>query len=103
MQKYCIICQKPAVYIVRGTNNAYCEEHAKECFGDTSYLASIKEEAERLKKIVDSQIDQLTEVKDGLEQKDDSVSKPTLKPKNRPVKKKVAKNSKKKAKTSKRA
>lgn len=76
MQKLCIICQKPAVYIIRGTNTAYCEEHAKEFFSDTSYLAEIKDEAQRLKSFVDSQIDQLTEVKEELTQEE--LSKDTV-------------------------
>ncbi|MFT4312500.1 MAG: hypothetical protein ACMXYF_04695 [Candidatus Woesearchaeota archaeon] len=55
----CVICAKPAVYFIKGTTTAYCEEHAKECFADTTYLANVEEHAKQLKQVLDSQIDQL--------------------------------------------
>ena len=69
MDKLCIICDKKASYLVRGTNNAYCSTHAKEFFSDTSYLSTITDEANRLKKMIDERIDQLTEIKEDLEEK----------------------------------
>jgi hypothetical protein len=69
MEKLCTICDKPAVYMVRGTNIAYCADHAKEFFSDTSYLSTIKDEANRLKKMLDERIDQFSEIKEDLEEK----------------------------------
>ena len=51
---HCIICDKEAQWFVRGTSNAYCEEHAKEFFSDTSYLASVEEDAQRLFDVVEA-------------------------------------------------
>ena len=69
MEKVCIICDKKADYLVRGTNNAYCADHAKEFFSDTSYLSTIKDEANRLKQMIDERIDQFSEIKEDLEKK----------------------------------
>lgn len=51
----CIICSKEGTFVIQGTTTAYCEEHAKEFFGDTSYLASVEDEAKRLKDLLDGQ------------------------------------------------
>lgn len=69
MEKKCIICNKKAEYLIKGTNNAYCEEHAEEFFGDTSYLAQVEAEANQLKDALNAQLDQLAEVKAELEKK----------------------------------
>jgi len=51
----CTICSGEAQFVVAGTAIAYCEEHAKEFFADTSYLASVADEAKRLKDLLDEQ------------------------------------------------
>jgi len=51
----CIVCDKEAQWCVKGTSTGYCDEHAHEMFSDTSYLASVEEEAQRLKTLVDSE------------------------------------------------
>lgn len=48
------MCALEAKWFIKGTTTAYCEEHAHEMFADTSYLASVEEEANRLKSFVDS-------------------------------------------------
>jgi len=53
----CIVCDKEAQWCVKGTSTAYCDEHAHEMFSDTSYLSSVEEEAQRLKKVVDAALD----------------------------------------------
>jgi len=50
----CFICGQKAQYTIKGTKTGYCEAHAKECFGDTSYLALIEDEAKRLKAFIQS-------------------------------------------------
>jgi len=39
--KKCIICQDPAKYFLKGTNNAYCKECALDHFSDLGYLKKI--------------------------------------------------------------
>jgi hypothetical protein len=53
----CIICDAPAPYVVKGTANGYCEEHAIEFFGDVTYLVKAKEEAKRIKELLDDTAD----------------------------------------------
>jgi hypothetical protein len=53
----CIICEKIAPYVVKGTSTFYCEEHAIEFFGDITYLVKAKEEAKRMKELIDPQGD----------------------------------------------
>ncbi len=48
----CIICEQEAIWFIKGTTTAYCDEHAHEMFADTSYLASVEEEANNLKSFV---------------------------------------------------
>lgn len=49
----CTICGKEAVYVIKGTTTGYCDAHARQCFADTSYLATIEQEAQRLQDVVD--------------------------------------------------
>lgn len=49
----CTICGKKAVYVIKGTTTGYCDLHAKECFADTSYLATVEGEAKRLRDFID--------------------------------------------------
>jgi hypothetical protein len=55
MPKKCMICGKPAYYMVRGTNDAYCMDCAKDCFSDLSFLEQVERDAKVLKGFVDSQ------------------------------------------------
>ncbi len=43
MTKKCIICNDPALYVIKNTKDYYCQECASEQFGDLSYLISIEE------------------------------------------------------------
>lgn len=54
MAKKCIICEeKEAKYAVKGSNEVYCEECAKEHFADISLLVKVEEQAKKLKALVD--------------------------------------------------
>jgi Na+-translocating ferredoxin:NAD+ oxidoreductase RNF subunit RnfB len=54
MPKKCIICGEDALYLVKGTNNSYCENCASECFNDLSFLQHVEETAMQLKSIIDN-------------------------------------------------
>ena len=41
MPKRCIICEKEAIYSIKGSSEHYCEECASEHFNDLSYLQKI--------------------------------------------------------------
>ena len=54
--KKCHICGKEAKYCIRGTNDCYCEECAREFFGDLDLLEKIdkaEHQAKEIKKIAD--------------------------------------------------
>ena len=64
MPKQCIICGKEAKYLIKGTNNYYCEECAEELFGDIEYLQKISEiedEAKKLRKVINNNLDKNNE------------------------------------------
>ncbi|KHO46644.1 MAG: hypothetical protein QS98_C0002G0092 [archaeon GW2011_AR3] len=42
MPKKCIICEGPAVFSIRGTNDFYCFECATENFADISVLEKLE-------------------------------------------------------------
>jgi hypothetical protein len=50
MNKKCIICGKQAKFVIKGTNDYYCEDCAKENFSDLSLLVSLEELAKEFKK-----------------------------------------------------
>jgi hypothetical protein len=52
MVKKCIICGDPAEYVMKESNDRYCGECALDCFGDTSVLVHVEEQAKELKKLV---------------------------------------------------
>jgi hypothetical protein len=52
MSKKCIICSKEAEFVIKGSNDNYCEECAIENFGDLSLLLRVEEQALALKNIV---------------------------------------------------
>ena len=57
MGKKCIICNKEAVYMIKGTTDYYCEECAEENFGDVSLLLKVEEEAQKLKEFIKEKMD----------------------------------------------
>jgi SLT domain-containing protein len=52
MSKKCIICEEKAEFTIKGSNENYCEECAKENFSDLSLLLKVEEQAQALKKII---------------------------------------------------
>ena len=61
MGKKCVICEDPAEYSVKGTNDFYCLNCAEDHFGDLGMLQKIEEEAKILKKIIEEKTKQLKE------------------------------------------
>jgi len=57
MPKKCIICGKDALYLIKGTNNSYCEDCASECFSDIRFLQHVEESAQELKKIISQKLE----------------------------------------------
>ncbi len=53
MGKKCVICEEPAKFCVKGTNDFYCPSCAEENFADIGMLQKIEEEAKVLKKLID--------------------------------------------------
>ncbi len=60
MPKKCMLCDGEAKFVIKGTNDAYCEECAHESFSDISCLQRIEEQAQRLKELLKYE-DQLNE------------------------------------------
>ena len=54
MTKKCIICTQEAVFSIKGSSECYCEECAKEHFGDLGLLLRIEDEAHRLQSLLKS-------------------------------------------------
>lgn len=52
----CIICGEEAKFQIKGTSNYYCEECAKEYFGDISMLIKVENEAKKLTKFLNKKI-----------------------------------------------
>ncbi len=52
----CNICDGPAEYQIKGTNNYYCKKCAKELFNDTKLLLKVEQEAKKLQKFIDEQV-----------------------------------------------
>ena len=55
--------------MIRGTGNSYCESCAKDSFGDLTFLVKVKEEARRLKDLVDKQIGEIDQIDDEMQDK----------------------------------
>ena len=53
MPKKCIICDDPAILMIKDSNDFYCEECAKDSFSDLSYLIKVEEQAKQLKKLIE--------------------------------------------------
>ncbi|MBT4540343.1 hypothetical protein HOC35_02420 [Candidatus Woesearchaeota archaeon] len=58
MGKRCTICEEEAKLKIKGTSDYYCDECARENFGDITVLVRIEEEAKKLKAIVDEKIEE---------------------------------------------
>ena len=77
MAKKCIMCEKNADLMIKGTSDFYCRECAVEQFGNIEVLVSVDDEANRLKKKVDEIITQADEIlKEQKEKEDTSEEKP---------------------------
>ena len=59
MTKKCVICNNSAEYSIKGTNDFYCVECAKEHFSDLGLLEKIEKEAKALQKFIDEKTDSL--------------------------------------------
>ncbi|NQV08476.1 hypothetical protein HQ529_01340 [Candidatus Woesearchaeota archaeon] len=55
MGKKCIMCEEDAGFCIKGTSECYCEECAKEHFSDLDLLQRVEEQAQSLKKAVETQ------------------------------------------------
>ena len=54
MAKRCSICEKEeATLMVKDSNNYYCKECADENFDDISFLQTVEEQAQKLKKLIE--------------------------------------------------
>ena len=62
MTKKCTVCgEQEAKFVIKGTTNYYCEECAQEMFDDITVLQTVEEQANKLKKIVDDDEEQIDE------------------------------------------
>tara|TARA_Y100000310_G_scaffold254429_1_gene261509 strand:+ start:149 stop:337 length:189 start_codon:yes stop_codon:yes gene_type:complete len=52
MAKKCIICDAEAVFLIKGSNESYCDGCAKENFSDLTLLQTVEEEAAKVKQII---------------------------------------------------
>lgn len=41
MKRKCVICDDPAILMIKDSNDFYCQDCAKEQFADLSYLVSV--------------------------------------------------------------
>lgn len=57
MPKKCILCDKEAEYVMKGTNDGYCKECAEDNFGDVSYLVKAEKEANKIKELIKEKMD----------------------------------------------
>jgi len=61
MGKKCIICGADAIYIIKDTSDAYCQECALDCFNDVSFLQKVEEQALELKELIKDRIEEESE------------------------------------------
>ena len=64
MNKKCIICGDSAQFLIKDTNDYYCNECAQEQFSDLSYLVKVEEQAKELKKMVDEKFEEQSKAED---------------------------------------
>lgn len=57
MAKKCIICGEEANFCIKGSNETYCEDCAKEHFNDLSFLQKVEEEAKLIKEAIKEKYD----------------------------------------------
>jgi len=58
MNKSCVICGNPAVFMIKESQDAYCEICATDCFSDTSFLVKVEDQAKKLKELVKKRIEE---------------------------------------------
>ena len=58
MSKRCHICGQQAEFKIKDSNDFYCKDCAIEHFGDLSYLNTIEEEAQLLKKAIKERMEE---------------------------------------------
>ena len=52
MAKKCIICDAEATFLIKGSNESYCDDCAKENFSDLTLLQTVEEESAKVKQII---------------------------------------------------
>ncbi|MBW3003319.1 hypothetical protein KY328_01290 [Candidatus Woesearchaeota archaeon] len=57
MGKKCIICGEEGQFCIKGSNECYCEECAKENFSDLTYLQKVEEAAAAIKEAIKEDYD----------------------------------------------
>ena len=57
--KKCIICEEEAKYCIKDTFDYYCQDCARDQFGDISVLVAIENHAQALKKVIDEEIEDI--------------------------------------------
>ena len=70
MGKKCVICEGEADFVVKGTSDYYCKQHAEEFFGDISVLQSIDAQARELKDMLKNR---MAELEEGLTELDSAT------------------------------
>ena len=58
MSKKCVICGADALYLIKDTVDAYCKECALDFFSDVSFLQKIEEQAQELKELIKTRIEE---------------------------------------------
>ena len=58
MSRKCIICGETAIYLIKESTDAYCTECALDCFSDVSLLQKVEEQAQELKELIKSRIEE---------------------------------------------
>ncbi len=56
MSKKCVVCGEGATFVIKDSSDAYCESCAVECFGDTSALQHVEEQARALKELIKEEV-----------------------------------------------
>ena len=58
MGKKCILCDAEAEFRIKDTSDYYCKDCAEDSFADISVLVKVEEEAQRLKNVIETRIDE---------------------------------------------
>ncbi len=51
-----MMCDEPAQFVIKSSNDFYCESCAIECFSDTSLLQRVEEQAKELKELIKEEV-----------------------------------------------